>query len=83
MLAQGLRCGMRRKYCTVSRSLSGSYGVHEETRKKVLVAAERMSYRPNRLARGMARALCAEMHSGYLSLRRDCPTCAGKGEVAP
>jgi glutathione S-transferase len=25
------------------------------------------------VARGMARSVCAEMHSGYLSLRRECP----------
>lgn len=35
---------------TVSRALSGSYGVREETRKKVLAAAKRLNYRPNRLA---------------------------------
>ncbi|MDP2996609.1 MAG: LacI family DNA-binding transcriptional regulator [Bryobacterales bacterium] len=38
---------------TVSRSLSGSYGVHEETRKRVLEVAERLHYRPNRIARGL------------------------------
>lgn len=38
---------------TVSRSLSGSYGVHEETRKRVLEVAERLNYRPNRIARGL------------------------------
>ncbi len=38
---------------TVSRSLSGSYGVHEETRKRVLEIAERLNYRPNRIARGL------------------------------
>ncbi|MCX6637700.1 MAG: LacI family DNA-binding transcriptional regulator, partial [Acidobacteria bacterium] len=27
---------------TVSRSLSGSYGVHQETRKRVLEVAERL-----------------------------------------
>src|SRR5512140_1242573 len=38
---------------TVSRSLSVSYGVHEETRKRVLEVAERLNYRPNRVARGL------------------------------
>ncbi len=39
---------------TVSRSLSGSYGVHPETREKVLAIARELNYRPNRLARGLA-----------------------------
>jgi LacI family transcriptional regulator len=34
--------------------LAGAYGVHEETRRKVLSSAERLSYRPNRVARGLA-----------------------------
>jgi len=38
---------------TVSRSLSGSYGVHQQTRKRVLEVAERLHYRPNRIARGL------------------------------
>lgn len=45
-------CGVN--VSTVSRSLSGSYGVHEATRRKVLAAAERLNYRPNRVARAMA-----------------------------
>jgi LacI family transcriptional regulator len=45
-------CGVN--VSTVSRSLSGSYGVRESTRRKVLAAAERLKYRPNRLARTMA-----------------------------
>lgn len=39
---------------TVSRSLSGSYGVHPTTRERVLDAARRLKYRPNRVARGLA-----------------------------
>jgi LacI family transcriptional regulator len=39
---------------TVSRSLSGSYGIHKETRQKVLAIASEMKYRPNRVARGLA-----------------------------
>ena len=38
---------------TVSRSLSGSYGVRDETRKRVLEVAERLNYRPNRISRGL------------------------------
>ncbi len=38
---------------TVSRSLTGAYGVHERTRKRVLEIAERLQYRPNRVARGL------------------------------
>lgn len=45
-------CGVN--VSTVSRSLSGSYGVNAETRKRVLNAAERLNYRPNRVARAMA-----------------------------
>jgi LacI family transcriptional regulator len=45
-------CGVN--VSTVSRSLTGSYGVHEETRRKVEEAAARLNYRPNRVARAMA-----------------------------
>lgn len=45
-------CGVN--VSTVSRSLSGSYGVNEKTREKVLEAARRLNYRPNRVARAMA-----------------------------
>jgi LacI family transcriptional regulator len=38
---------------TVSRSLSGSYGVRKETRQHVLEVARKLNYRPNRLARGL------------------------------
>jgi len=39
---------------TVSRALRGAYGVHRRTRQKVMEAAERLHYRPNRVARGLA-----------------------------
>jgi Transcriptional regulators len=39
---------------TVSRSLNGNYGVHRETRERVLAVANRLNYRPNRIARGLA-----------------------------
>ncbi|MBC7368907.1 MAG: LacI family DNA-binding transcriptional regulator [Undibacterium sp.] len=39
---------------TVSRALSGSYGVHAKTRAHVLAVAARLNYRPNRVARGLA-----------------------------
>jgi LacI family transcriptional regulator len=39
---------------TASRSLNGSYGVHERTRQRVLETARRLQYRPNRVARGLA-----------------------------
>lgn len=39
---------------TVSRALNGNYGVHKETRKKVLAVASRLNYRPNRMAKGLA-----------------------------
>ncbi len=38
---------------TVSRALSGAYGVHPATRELVLAVAQRLSYRPNRVARAM------------------------------
>jgi LacI family transcriptional regulator len=38
---------------TVSRALNGSYGVHSETRELVIAVAERLRYRPNRVARGL------------------------------
>jgi len=39
---------------TVSRALRGAYGIHRDTRRKVREAAERLGYRPNRVARGLA-----------------------------
>ncbi len=38
---------------TVSRALNDSYGVNKETRKKVQAVAQRLNYRPNRVARGL------------------------------
>src|SRR5207249_4092634 len=38
---------------TVSRALNGEYGVHVETREMVTAIAERLGYRPNRVARGL------------------------------
>ena len=38
---------------TVSRALSGAYGVHQETREHVVAVAARLNYRPNRVARGL------------------------------
>lgn len=38
---------------TVSRALNGSKGVNEETKQKVLEAAERMGYKPNKAARSL------------------------------
>src|SRR6266568_6799106 len=38
---------------TVSRALNGEYGVHSETRELVLAVAQRLQYRPNRVARGL------------------------------
>ncbi len=39
---------------TVSRSLSGSYGIHRDTRERVLAMAAKLNYRPNRVARNLA-----------------------------
>ena len=39
---------------TVSRSLSGAYGVNDETRKSVLAAAAQLNYRPNLIARNLS-----------------------------
>ncbi|MGH9328379.1 MAG: LacI family DNA-binding transcriptional regulator [Terriglobia bacterium] len=39
---------------TASRALNEAYGVHKETRAKVLAAAARLNYRPNRMAKGLA-----------------------------
>lgn len=38
---------------TASRALSGAYGVHPETRKRVLETAAQLDYRANRFARGL------------------------------
>lgn len=38
---------------TVSRSLSGAYGINADTRSRVLAVAERLNYRANRVARGL------------------------------
>lgn len=38
---------------TVSRALNDEYGVHPETREHVLAVANRLKYRPNRVARGL------------------------------
>ncbi|MDZ7374894.1 MAG: LacI family transcriptional regulator [candidate division KSB1 bacterium] len=40
---------------TVSRALSGSGRVREETRRRILAIAEELNYRPNSLARGLSR----------------------------
>ena len=42
---------MRRRFLA---PLTAAYGVREATRKKVLAAAERLNYRPNRIAKGLA-----------------------------
>ncbi|HEY3770800.1 MAG TPA: LacI family DNA-binding transcriptional regulator, partial [Candidatus Angelobacter sp.] len=39
---------------TVSRALNGSYGVHKDTRERVLSVAKRLNYRVNQMARGLA-----------------------------
>jgi LacI family transcriptional regulator len=41
---------------TVSRALSGHPGVSEGTRRKIIEIAEALDYRPDELARGLARA---------------------------
>jgi LacI family transcriptional regulator len=38
---------------TASRSLTGAYGVHPETRKRVIEVAEKLNYKANRFARGL------------------------------
>jgi LacI family transcriptional regulator len=39
---------------TASRSMNNAYGVHPKTREHVLAVAQRMNYRPNQVARGLA-----------------------------
>ena len=39
---------------TVSRALNGSYGVHKDTRERVLRIAKRLNYRVNLMAKGLA-----------------------------
>ncbi len=39
---------------TASRSLNHAYGVHFDTRARVMECAHRLGYRPNRMARGLA-----------------------------
>jgi DNA-binding LacI/PurR family transcriptional regulator len=38
---------------TVSRALNNSYGVHDNTRRRVIKVAERLNYRTNQVARGL------------------------------
>lgn len=38
---------------TVSRALNNEYGVNQQTREQVLAVADRLGYRPNRVARGL------------------------------
>lgn len=38
---------------TVSRALNNGYGVHPRTVQRVIAAAKRLDYRPNRVARGL------------------------------
>jgi LacI family transcriptional regulator len=38
---------------TVSRALNNEYGVHHRTRERVVAAAARLNYSPNRIARGL------------------------------
>ncbi|HXE11443.1 MAG TPA: LacI family DNA-binding transcriptional regulator [Bryobacteraceae bacterium] len=38
---------------TVSRALNNGYGVHPRTVERVIAAAKRLDYRPNRVARGL------------------------------
>ena len=38
---------------TVSRALNDEYGVHPDTREHVVAVANRLKYRPNRVARGL------------------------------
>ncbi|MGA3168222.1 MAG: LacI family DNA-binding transcriptional regulator [Terriglobia bacterium] len=45
-------CGV--DVATVSRSLSGGYGIRKETRQRVLAVAQRLNYQPNQMARGLA-----------------------------
>lgn len=42
-------------YATVSRALNGKYGVHAETRARILAIAEQTNYRPNAIARGLVK----------------------------
>ncbi len=39
--------------CTVSHAIHGTRPVREETRQRILEAAEKLGYRPNRIARGL------------------------------
>lgn len=39
---------------TASRSINGAYGVHPETKKRVLEVAQNLNYKPNLVARGLA-----------------------------
>lgn len=39
---------------TVSRALNGSYGVHKDTREKVVAVAKRLNYRVNLMAKSLA-----------------------------
>jgi LacI family transcriptional regulator len=40
-------------YATVSRAMNDRYGVHPETKEKILAMAREMNYHPNAIARGL------------------------------
>ncbi|MEW5815751.1 MAG: LacI family DNA-binding transcriptional regulator, partial [Spirochaetota bacterium] len=42
-------------YSTVSRALSGKYGVNHATKAKIIEAAKELNYRPNAIARGLVK----------------------------
>ena len=53
---------------TVSRVVNGNKNVKENTRKKVLEVIDRLDYRPNAVARGLASKknnYCRSCHSKY------------------
>lgn len=52
---------------TVNRALTGKPRVREETRKKVLQAAEEMGFKPNQLARALARGTIRLAVLGFTS----------------
>lgn len=42
-------------YATVSRALTGKYGVRDKTREKIIAVAQAMGYTPNAIARGLVK----------------------------
>jgi LacI family transcriptional regulator len=65
---------------TVSRALNGEYGVHADTREHVVAVAQRLRYRPNRIARGLVTGRSQTLALVVSDLRNPFFAEVGRGE---